>query len=210
MWFLISGCAGLALGIFFKFLVLLKLRVALHYELDELAEQSHNDRVSKWEQFFSSRAVWQINTIGLNRSAKVNGGAAFSETRSKIALSKRLPYYIKTNQSFVYFKLKSEKMVILPDRILICKNGRFGAINYDNLTISAVDKRFVEEGIVPRDAFQVGKTWKYVNKNGSPDRRFNNNYLIPVCLYGYLTLTSANGLNVQLSCSNHDNINGFR
>lgn len=210
IWFLIAGCAGLAYGIFLKCFAHLKLRVALHYELDEFTEQSHNDRISKWETFFSSKVVWQVNSIGLNKSTKVNGGAAFSEIRSKITSIKKLPFYINTNQPFVYFKLKSEYIIILPDRMFIHKNGKFGTINYDDISISATELSFVEDGIVPKDAFRIGNTWKFVNKNGTPDRRFNNNYLIPVCLYGYLTLKSDNGLNIQLSCSNHENIKGFK
>ena len=70
--------------------------------------------------------------------------------------------------------------------------------------------RFVEDLIVSRDAYVVSKTWKYVNKNGTRDKRFNNNYEVSVCLYGDVTLTSANGLNVMLECSDYKNIDSFR
>lgn len=210
IYFFIASCAGLVLGISLKIFTHLKLKVALHYELDEANEQLNNERISKWQTFFSCKAVWQVNSIGLNRSAKVNGGASFSETRSRISLIRKLPFYIKTNQPFIYFKLKSEIIILLPDKMLIRKKGKFGAVNYDDISITAFEQQFVEEGVVPRDAFESGKTWKYVNKNGTPDRRFKNNYLIPVCLYGYITLKSENGLNIELSCSNHENIKGFK
>ena len=45
--------------------------------------------------------------------------------------------------------------------------------------------------------------WKYVNKNGGPDRRFNDNRQIPVCRYGEINLKSSDGINIYLECSNH-------
>ncbi len=48
----------------------------------------------------------------------------------------------------------------------------------------------------------VDRTWRYVNKNGGPDRRFNNNAQLPVVKYGVLYLSSATGLNIHLNTSN--------
>lgn len=54
--------------------------------------------------------------------------------------------------------------------------------------------RFIESEKVPGDAEQVGQTWRYVNKDGGPDRRFSNNPLYPVMMYGQIDLTSIGGL----------------
>lgn len=48
---------------------------------------------------------------------------------------------------------------------------------------------------------QVGKTWQYVNKNGGPDRRFANNPVLPIMMYGNLELTSASGLQWKVQSS---------
>jgi hypothetical protein len=48
----------------------------------------------------------------------------------------------------------------------------------------------------------VGETWRYVNKNGGPDRRFSFNKQLPVCLYGEMDFQSAGGLNGRLQFSN--------
>jgi hypothetical protein len=47
---------------------------------------------------------------------------------------------------------------------------------------------------VPSDAKVVGSTWRYVNKSGGSDRRFNNNTEIPIVLYEQVQLTSPSGL----------------
>jgi hypothetical protein len=41
---------------------------------------------------------------------------------------------------------------------------------------------------VPRDSTQVDTTWRFVNKNGGPDRRFNNNSQIPILQYGEVVM----------------------
>ena len=47
-------------------------------------------------------------------------------------------------------------------------------------------------------------TWQYVNKNGGPDRRFNNNRQLPIMLYGEVELTTPTGLRWMLQLSRPD------
>ena len=61
--------------------------------------------------------------------------------------------------------------------------------------------RFIEDGWVPSDGTVVDRTWRYVNKNGGPDRRFNNNAQLPIVKYGVLYVSSATGVNIHLNTS---------
>jgi hypothetical protein len=61
---------------------------------------------------------------------------------------------------------------------------------------------FIEEEGVPLDTKVIAQTWKKANKDGSPDRRFANNYQIPVVEYGNLIITSPTGLNEHYMISN--------
>lgn len=54
--------------------------------------------------------------------------------------------------------------------------------------------RFIEEEGVPSDSQVVGHTWRFVNKNGSPDRRFKDNRQLPIAQYEELQLTSTQGI----------------
>ena len=47
-------------------------------------------------------------------------------------------------------------------------------------------------------------------KNGGPDRRFKDNYEIPVCLYGELKIKSNSGMFFFLMTSKHDSPVNFR
>ena len=78
----------------------------------------------------------------------------------------------------------------------------FAVIDCRETEIAMESCGFIEEGQVPPDAQVVGQTWKYANKNGSPDRRFSHNYQIPVALYGQITFKSPSGLHEQYLISN--------
>ncbi len=62
--------------------------------------------------------------------------------------------------------------------------------------------RFVEEEHVPSDTQVVGQAWAKSNKDGTPDRRFRDNYQIPIVLYGALRFTSPGGLQEEFHFSN--------
>jgi hypothetical protein len=92
-------------------------------------------------------------------------------------------------------------LYFMPDLILYCENGRFGAVSYDDFQVQQSSTRFIEDGFVPADATHVGTTWRYVRRDGGPDRRFNNNAQLPILQYGTLALTSSRGLNIYLQTS---------
>jgi hypothetical protein len=75
------------------------------------------------------------------------------------------------------------------------------------LTVSA--SRFIEEEGVPGDSEVVGEAWKRANKDGSPDRRFADNYRIPIAKYGELAFTTPAGLNEVYLISNYAAAEGF-
>ncbi|WP_244114664.1 hypothetical protein [Burkholderia cepacia] len=78
----------------------------------------------------------------------------------------------------------------------------YALIEFADVELKVERINFHEEKSVPDDAIQVGTTWAKTNKDGSPDRRFKDNYPIPVMQYAQLTLKSAAGLNEEYILSN--------
>ncbi len=78
----------------------------------------------------------------------------------------------------------------------------FAVIDLREIELLYVRTRFVEEDAIPSDAQIVGQAWAKSNKDGSPDRRFGNNYQIPIVLYGSLRFTSPTGLHEEFQVSN--------
>jgi len=92
----------------------------------------------------------------------------------------------------------------MPDRVFVLQNGTWGAVDYEHLKVEVGSTRFIEEEGVPHDSVVVDHTWRYVNKNGGPDRRFNNNAQLPICSYQVVNFTSSHGMNILLNASSHN------
>jgi hypothetical protein len=78
----------------------------------------------------------------------------------------------------------------------------FALLEYKDVQFFSGVTRFHEEEGVPADSQVIGKTWAKTNKDGSPDRRFKENYEIPVAEYGKIVLQSSTGLNEEYMVSN--------
>jgi hypothetical protein len=85
----------------------------------------------------------------------------------------------------------------------------FSVIDYHDVKITLSGVGFQEEETVPSDATVIGQTWKKSNKDGSRDKRFTNNYQIPLVRYGGLALKSGTGLWEEFLLSNADRLERF-
>src|ERR1035441_2313104 len=94
-------------------------------------------------------------------------------------------------------------MYIYPGFILFrASKQAFALIDFRDVKLTFVSTQFTEDDAVPSDTQIVGHTWAKSNKDGTPDRRFANNYRIPVVGYGSLLFSSSDGLDVRYLCSN--------
>lgn len=199
---LIGGLVGI---IYARFI----LPVNLDYDIDSDTLYKHQQLLSAWNQMNSSIMKWQITSFSNVTQTKTHAGANRSLSRVAFSILNKLPYYIKTNAPFLTIKLKNEELILLPEQILIIRGSKVGAVEYKDIICEVATSRFVEEERVFGDSEIIDYTWKYVNKNGGPDKRFNDNRQLPICKYGNLKITSYNGLNVWLQCSDWRKISHF-
>ena len=69
----------------------------------------------------------------------------------------------------------------MPDHILVYDGAEIGGLSYGTLNVSS-NKEVTQargEATRTRDAKVIGTTYRFVNNDGSPDRRFNNNVESP-------------------------------
>ena len=85
----------------------------------------------------------------------------------------------------------------------------FALLEYKEVEFGSSTTRFFEEEALPHDSKVVGQTWAKTNKDGMPDRRFKDNYQIPVVEYGKVVLSSATGLNEEYMISNAEHTDAF-
>jgi hypothetical protein len=172
------------------------------YELGEEAQQRYSIVQQALKHLSAAQSIWRIESTISTSDLKRNAGAATLMRRNLVHVSTSNPPRVETNIAVPCIELGLCKLFFLPDIVLYWQTGRFGAIAYDDLRVEQYTTQFVEEGRVPVDTLVVGKTWRYVNKDGGPDRRFNNNAPLPIVKYGALLLTSSQRLNIHLQISN--------
>ena len=185
-------------------------KVKLEYSFDPEKQDEYTRKIDAWGLLAEGKKEWQILTEQLNSNRKVHAGADRNIKRVECKIRKGHPFYINTNVDTIQIDLANkEKLIILPDKVFFVRKRRIGAINYNDFRISVSSVVFAEREAIPKDATVVGQTWQYVNKNGTPDQRYRNNKLIPLCQYGRVFLRSDSGLNVELQISNLQNTRDF-
>jgi len=95
-----------------------------------------------------------------------------------------------------------EDILLFPSFALVRSRKDFALIDIFDLNINFSTVSFVEDESVPVDARVILHTWLKANRDGSRDKRFNDNRQIPVCSYGKLTFKSSEGLNEEYMFSN--------
>jgi Protein of unknown function (DUF4236) len=170
----------------------------LNYVFEPDIESSFNELKSGFQQLAECSAVWHIPAGGYTEDWKRNAGVCSLVQRTLIHPSFSLPKHVQCNVQVPTLKAGREILYLFPDRILVYSSSGIGAVPYSALTATAGHTRFVEDGRVPSDGKTIGSTWQYVNKHGSPDRRFTHNRQLPIMFYGVLHLMSSSGLNSGL------------
>jgi hypothetical protein len=145
--------------------------------------------------------IWHVDAAAQTDDWKRNAGANRLNQRTQCQVFSSCPPKVQCNITVPMLVAGNKRLYFFPDRVLVYDSGGVGAVSYADLHASAGQTRFVEDGPVPADAAMVGTRWRYVNKNGGPDRRFNNNSELPVFVYGILQLSSASGLNEVFQCT---------
>lgn len=152
-----------------------------------------------------SEKIWYIENIVNNIEKRKNAGAVRSVDLRKLIITNDTPCFMTTNVKCFNLKFLNENIYILPDKVLILKQKRVTAINLKSINIELNTEIFSEFGELASDSEVLYYTWKYVNNNGTPDRRFKDNKQIPVCKYGQIDISSSDGLHVVVMTSNYYN-----
>ena len=214
--FLIFFLATLALGFqypvflifsaisFIAFLIVkAKGTINLEYSFDESLEEEVNKRMAPLLKIAKSQKIWGITQTSKVDDTKYNSGAENVVKRVKGKALDGIPFPFNTTSTCVAFSIGKEKIIFLPDKLFIIQGTTVGAFNYSDITTEVCGKKFVETEQVPSDTKIIDHTWKYTNQSGGPDKRFQDNPRLPVCLYGKLSITSKNGsVNTTILFSN--------
>jgi hypothetical protein len=181
-----------------------KRRSVLFYDLDKDAAKAYEDTTKAFDEMMSCTGKWHIEARGAIDDLttwKRNAGATGLVRRKSTSLAYATPKVIASNITPPSAQFGRQSIYFFPDAAFVIEGKQVGAISYNNIGIHGEDSAFIEQDTVPGDAKVISHTWKYPNKSGGPDRRFSNNFQIPVCLYELAQFSSGSGLNELLQFS---------
>ncbi|OBJ42538.1 hypothetical protein A5630_20720 [Mycolicibacterium mucogenicum] len=181
--------------------------VVLFYDVNDEHHSWFDQLVTTWSWLTGSQRLWRIMQSGAVTTTyqfKTNAGAGRVINRLNASATITGPTQLSTNITVPSVVAGNAGLYFLPDRMLIREGKHFSDITYADLHLDSGVTRFIEDNTPPADAQQVDYTWQYVNVKGGPDRRYNNNRMLPIMLYSTIDLTSRQGLHWQLQVSRMD------
>lgn len=187
--------------------------VLVEYDIDDDVSQIITERNKALSNLLNCDKVWNIKEYEEVTYTRVNAGAGRNIKRENVNITyEKTPRYLKLVNDLKVYQLSigTTRYIFLPDKILVVGFLKVGALRYHDINISLKYTRFVENEAAPKDSKFLYNTWQYVNNNGTPDRRFNNNIQIPVYAYEKIFLTSNTGLNLHLMVSSTDKAEKFK
>ncbi len=179
--------------------------VVFAYDLEPDAKERYKALVEAIDQVAGSSKLWFVKASGDIKTLhawKKNSGATSLVDTKETSVSYVLPPGVASNITPPMIGIDGKNCYFFPDCILVEENKRFGAVRYESLRTAVRDQRMIME-VAPPDARVVGQTWKYVNKNGSPDRRFKDNRQLPICLFEEIGMVSDGGFKGLLQVSKY-------
>lgn len=154
-----------------------------------------------------SNKIWDI--VSERATTETKSAAKSSIDRKEVRFTfDDIDFILSEHSAFHLENADGNDLYIYPAFILqLNHSGAITLIDLHELRFRFHRQRFLEEkSTTPSDTQVVDYTWAKVNKDGSPDKRFSDNYQIPVVEYGAFEFSTSSGLkeiyyvsNVQLA-----------
>jgi len=186
-------------------------RLATEFDLPENLKDAFGRVCDAAAMVSRSQRIWDTLSSTATDRYRQRTTASHSIQRKPVAISLGSSDLIETSWKVPYLmNANGGEMFIYPAFILYhVSHEAFALVDIRDANLDYTTTSFIEEEAIPTDAQLIGHTWKKANKDGSPDRRFANNYQIPILAYGDIRLTSKSGLNEEYLISNATAAHGF-
>jgi len=186
-------------------------RLATEFDLPQNLKDAFGRVCDAAAMLSRSQRIWDTLSSTSTDRYRERTTASHSVQRKPVAISLGSSDLIETSWKVPHLmNANGGEMFIYPAFILYhVSHEAFALVDIRDANLDYNPTSFIEEEAIPTDAQLIGHTWKKANKDGSPDRRFANNYQIPILAYGDIRLTSKSGLNEEYLISNATAAQGF-
>lgn len=179
-------------------------KIFLTFETSDTSQRAYAAMVRTFDILKSSVKKWDITSDKATDQYAERTLATRTVNRHCVTFDFSSTDLIQfTGRAMRFENVNGDDILIYPGVAVIPRaDGAFALIDLRELTITAEKRGFHEEDGVPSDSTVIGHTWAKTNKNGTPDRRFKDNYQIPICIYGNITFQSQTGITEEYMVSN--------
>lgn len=188
-----------------------KCRVALELHMEGEIDTTYGAMIETFRALAACERRWDTTSSVAVDQFRARSQATSTITRTPVTLDLSPAEVIAPSKPAMHLQnANGADLFILPGLLLMFgSRSDFALIRLVEVRLDYSQTQFIETEGVPADTQVVGETWAKVNKDGSPDRRFTNNYRIPIVQYGSLAFKSAAGLNEEFLFSSAPKAEAF-
>lgn len=188
--------------------------VNLDIEFDSEILAKYQSFLNSFKKLSQSHKIWHITSyrkIDEAERIQTRKFAGHEINRNEVKFGIQSLPEIKSTYDVLCLQNKNgNDLYFYPNFLIIYSSiEKYAIIDYSDLQINYYYRTFIETEFVPKDGKIVGYTWNKTNKNGTPDKRFKDNYQIPIAAYGELFITTSNGVKEDYYCSNNEATKDF-
>ncbi len=186
-------------------------KLGLEVSLSGQLEAAFGTLDDTYSEIINTKKVWDITTSqSIDRVAQRTTAHNIIE-RKEVSLKRTSNSKIQCDYKALHFEnANGGDLYIFPQFLFIEKDDDLALIDLLDIELDFSLTKFIESETVPSDAKIIDHTWAKSNKDGSRDKRFADNYQIPVVRYGELHLKSKSGLNEVYMTSNPESAHAFK
>ncbi|TXN20392.1 DUF4236 domain-containing protein [Methylobacterium sp. WL9] len=179
--------------------------VRIDLPLNAEAAAAHRALMDAHAELARSARIWDVTaSVGVDR-VRERSFASSAVSRTPIRLSRVTDAIVASAEPGLRFQnANGADLDFFPGLLLMrSRDGRdYALVDLRDLQVAVRPRAFVEEEVVPADSQVVDQAWAKANRDGSRDRRFNDNRQIPVVRYGEILFTTPDGVAEAFHASN--------
>ena len=186
-------------------------KISVTFEAGDAAQRAYSTMVRAFETLRLSKKKWDVTSDRSTNRLKERSLANRTVDRHVAELEFSTTDQIDfAGRAMSFENVNGDDILLYPGIAVIPRaDGVFALVDIRELKLEADMVQFIEADSVPSDAQVIGNTWAKTNKDGSPDRRFKENYQVPICLYGKIVFGSKTGITEEYRISNAEAARAF-
>ncbi|GIV96838.1 MAG: hypothetical protein KatS3mg057_1495 [Herpetosiphonaceae bacterium] len=186
--------------------------ISLSVDIDEAFLNTYLKVVEYFRTLCGAHVIWDVTSSQYHDPFVTRSTAAHHIRRTRVVFDTTPSPIIQAEYPVMHLaNANGADIYIYPGFLMMVDNRTtaFALVDFREVQIEFIPVGFLEEEQVPGDTVIVDYAWARANKDGSRDRRFADNYQIPVVAYGNISIRSPSGVNEQYMVSNQQSAENF-